>query len=109
MATTAQALMTQAVGLGFDALSERDLKEAIVALATVGAGLTVNDVQTIVNTVYTQKQEQLSQRDLRLCLAGVYGNATGNTAAKAAVLAASNHYAALSDDQLDQAFLAVLA
>lgn len=52
---------------------------------------------------------ELSRIDVLMCLAAVYGAAAGfSTAAAALNQAAANGYFALSDDQLDQCYLAAI-
>lgn len=110
MPATAQSLIVQAVGLGYDALSERDLKEATLAVAAPGGGgLTLADAQSLIDLAFANGEDALSERDIMLCLAGFYGNLATQTAQQAVVTAAANKYAALSDLQLTQALLVILS
>ena len=107
---SAQSLIVQAVGLGYDALSERDLKEATLAVAApVGGGLTLADAQSLIDLAFANGEDALGQRNIMLCLAGFYGNLAGQTAQQAVVTAVANKYAALSDNALDQSLLAILS
>lgn len=107
MPSTAQTLLTQAIGLGYDALSERDLKESLLAVVAPGGGSSAPDAQTLIDLAMSLKYGALSARDNLLCLCGAYAGST--TAQQAVVLAAQNKYASLSDLQLDEAFLAVIS
>ena len=107
---SAQSLIVQAVGLGYDALSERDLKEATLAVAAVGGGgLTLADAQNLIDLAFANGEDALGERDIMLCIAGYYGNLAGQTAQQAVVTAAANDYPALADNQLDEALIAVLS
>jgi hypothetical protein len=65
--------------------------------------------QSLENSSAAAHYPALSARYLLLCLAGLYASLSGMTAQQAIVIAASNHYAALSDKQLDQCLLATLS
>lgn len=56
----------------------------------------------------TDKLPQLSDRERLMCLAALFGAGAGLTAQTALNLAYSDGFAQLSDQQLDQAFLAVI-
>lgn len=107
MPSTAQTLLTQAVSLGYDAPSWRDLKEALLAVAAAGSGSSTPDAQTLIDLATSLKYGALSERDILVCLCGFYAGAT--TAQQAVTAAASNKYAGLSDAQLDEALLAVIS
>lgn len=111
MPATAQSLINQAYALGYDALSDRDLKEAMLATAAPGGGgLSGADAQTLIDIACSMAAGALSMRDTLVCIAGLFGaNSGGVTAQQAVVLAAANKYAALSDHQLDESLLAVLS
>lgn len=108
MPSTAQTLLNQAVSLGYDAPSLRDLKEALLAVAQAPASGAAT-AQDLATTAGTLKFASLSERHLFVCLAGVYAALTNTTAQQAVVLAAANHYGALSDDQLDKSLLALVS
>ena len=64
--------------------------------------------QTLETAAMAAKYEALSNRNLLLCLAAIYAGPASLKAQQAAVTAAANHYAALSDHQLDECLLEVI-
>lgn len=67
------------------------------------------DNQTLIELTATDGFPALSSRDKLICLASVYGTAAGYANAQTALDAAStNGYHALSDADLDKAFLAAI-
>jgi hypothetical protein len=101
-------LTNQATALGYDALSERDLKEALLALATAAAPPSSN-AQTLANLSASLNYPGLSQRGVWIALAGYYANLTATKAQTAVNTAAANNYRALSDFDLDASLLAIIA
>lgn len=67
------------------------------------------DVKTVENLLAANGYHALSNYDRLVCLAGVFGTLAGFTAQQAITQAEANKYGALSDEQLDQAFLASLS
>jgi hypothetical protein len=68
MASSAQTLITAAVAGGFDALSDRDLKESLLYAAQTAGPLTA---QQCVTGAAAQKYGALSDGDLAKCLLDV--------------------------------------
>lgn len=108
MANDAKTLTSQATTLGYDALSERDLKEAILAIASVATPPN-STAQTLVNLAASLNYPGLSQKGVWLALAGFYANSGAITAKTALATAAANFYGAMSDFDLDKALLSVIA
>jgi hypothetical protein len=108
MANSAQVLTNEATTLGYDALSDRDLKECLLAIASAVTP-TNSSAQTLTTLAASLNYDSLSQKGVTLALVGFYANATGITAKVAIATAAANFYGALSDYGLDQAILSVLA
>lgn len=108
MANTAQVLITEAVALGYDALSDRDLKECLLVVAR-GGSQSGSNAKTLLALAASLDYDALSARGVLLDLVGYFASVLVTSAKAAMVLAASYNYAALSDFELDQSFLNVLA
>lgn len=108
MANTAQLLTNQATALGYDVLSDRDLKESILALASTGTPPN-SSAQTLENLAASLNYPGLSQKGVWLALAGFYANSIGTTAKAAIATAAASEYGAMSDFDLEKALIAILA
>ena len=107
MPDTEQSLTIKAVAAKFDSLSERDLKEAVLAIST-GGGMTLANAETLVNEQYQEPTDAFSDRRIMLCLAGYYSSPV-NVAQHAVVEAAINKYPAMSEDALNALLLAALS